>query len=77
MTWVTVGPDTATWSSAARSTVTYGVGGIAASPWVTVSPQADTSDGQDFEVRLCNPAKFLLRNDRPALIQSSLSEGAP
>lgn len=78
MAWTKPVAATQTWGGAASSTVTYRGTTIAASPWATVSAQPEASDGGiDFEMRFRDRPTWLIREDRPILLQSSLSEGSP
>jgi len=78
MAWTNGTVDTATWSSTTAS------GGFSRSAsfgrvaWAQVSPQpAGTDNGVDFELQAHESYPMLFSEERPLLIESSLSEGSP
>lgn len=78
MAWTKPTAATQTWGAGVTSTVTFRPVSIAPSAWATVSAQPEAGDGGiDFEMRFREYPTWYIRSERPVLIQSSLSEGAP
>jgi hypothetical protein len=78
MGWVKPTASTTTWGAGTTATATFARTTIAPSPWATVSAQPEAPDGGiDFEMRFREYPTWYIRSERPVLLQSSLSEGAP
>lgn len=78
MPWATQTVSTATWTAPTAATQTWGGGSVVRLAWAQPSTQPEGADGgMDFELQARETFPMLFSGDRPLLLLSSLSEGAP